>query len=180
MSHTNPAAGPWYKQPWLWFILTPLIAVFIYGFLFLYISIVTHDGVVKDDYYKVARGIEIDQSRVQHTQDLGLQAGIRLDMLTGDILLKLSGKLETMPEYLNLAIIHPTHKNYDQTITLRQQPGTAHYIGSLQGTVLGKRYLTVSPENNDWRLRTEVNVPKMSAESSASNEAVLEANFSAN
>lgn len=158
MNKPNPAVAPWYKQPWLWFILTPLIAVFIYGFAFLYLSIITHDGIVKDDYYKEARGYHVDDSRSTYTRELGLSADIRLDTLTGDIVLNLSGKLETFPEFLALDIIHPTHRNYDQSLTLKQQPGTQSYLGSLQGNLLGKRYLALTDQEKLWRLRSEITV----------------------
>lgn len=162
MSNSNPAIAPWYKQPWLWFILAPLIAVFIYGFTFLYLSIVTHDGVVKDDYYKVARGYNVDSERAKYTRELGMKGSIKMDLLTGDIVLQLDGKLQEKPTFLHLDIIHPTHKNYDQSITLKQQPGTFAYLGSLTGNLLGKRYLAITPEDKVWRLRTEIFVGKPS------------------
>lgn len=158
MSKQNPAVAPWYKQPWLWFILAPLIAVFIYGFAFLYISIVTHDGIVKDDYYKEARGYHVDDSRQQYTRELGLSGDLIFDLLTGDVVINLSGNLESMPEFLTLGIIHPTHQNYDQSLTLRNQPGTSNFIGSLQGKILGKRYMTLTPEDGSWRLRSEITI----------------------
>lgn len=164
MSKENPAIAPWYKQPWLWFILAPLIAVFIYGFAFLYISIVTHDGIVKDDYYKVARGVEIDETRLNHTRELGLEGDLMFDLLTGDVVVQLTGKMTQLPEFLTLGIVHPTHKNYDQSLTLRNQPGTPNYLGSLKGKVLGKRYMTLTPADETWRLRAEITVDAQLAE----------------
>ncbi|MGB0467703.1 MAG: FixH family protein [Pontibacterium sp.] len=173
MNNPTPAIAPWYKQPWLWFILTPLIAVFIYGFFFLYLSIVTHDGIVKDDYYKIARGYEVDESRANHTRDLDLKSSLRLDMLTGDLVLNLDGKLTERPEFLRLDIVHPTHKNYDQSITLKQQPGTFAYLGSLQGHMLGKRYLILTPEDQSWRLRTEIMIAKTDVNSPESDKPIV-------
>lgn len=172
MNDQTPAVAPWYKQPWLWFILAPLIAVFIYGFAFLYISIVTHDGIVKDDYYKIARGYTIDESRANFTRELELKGDLTFDLLTGDVVVKLDGKLQTIPEFITLSVIHPTHRNYDQELTLRNQQGTSAFIGSLTGKLLGKRYLTLTPEDDKWRLRTEITVGKHIAQ-----DATIKASF---
>ncbi|MCO4756864.1 MAG: FixH family protein [Oceanospirillaceae bacterium] len=176
MSKENPAIAPWYKQPWLWFILAPLIAVFIYGFAFLYISIVTHDGIVKDDYYKQARGYHVDDTRQQYTRELGLEGDLKFDLLTGDVVVQLKGDLSPLPEFLTLGIIHPTHKNYDQTLTLRHQPGTPNYLGSLKGRILGKRYMTLTPADETWRLRAEISV---GADQAKNSDAPVKATLSA-
>ncbi|MGB0664796.1 MAG: FixH family protein [Pontibacterium sp.] len=148
--------APGYKQPWLWFVLAPLIAVFFYGTFFLYMAVTTSDGVVKDDYYKVARGVEIDATKAQIAKDLGLSASLTIDNLTGDIALALAGLEQNRPDYLTLELIHPAHKRYDQRIALQYQAQTEQYRGTLQTSIAGKRYATIAPESLDWRLRTEL------------------------
>lgn len=151
--------GPWYKQPWLWFILAPLIAVVIYGTFFLYLSIVTHDGIVKDDMYKVARGHFVDTSRAEAARELGITGQLRLDNLTGDLSLNFISGQSERPEFLNLSIIHPTHQQYDQNITLKQVPGSNAYLGSLKTSLKGKRYLILEDDTKAWRLRAEILPP---------------------
>ncbi|MBV0931973.1 FixH family protein [Marinobacterium weihaiense] len=157
-THVTPPA-PWFKQPWLWFILAPLIAVFIYASIFMYIAVTTSDGVVKEDYYKIARGMNIDTSRADRARELDLNADLRLDTLTGDINLRLSGVLDTFPEQLHLNIIHPTHQKYDQLLTLRSVDGKGLYAGSLEGAMSSKRYLSLSPLDESWQLRQEIVPP---------------------
>ncbi len=158
MTDQTPQA-PWYKQPWLWFILAPLIAVFIYGFTFLYLSIVTMDGLVKDDFYKVARNHVLDPSRVEAAQRMGIGANLMLDNLTGDLMLNFKTNQNTPPDTLSLSIIHPTHQKYDQSITLKRVPGSMAYTGSLQAELKGKRYLLLEPSSEEWRLRAEISPP---------------------
>jgi len=155
----NTPPAPWYKQPWLWFILAPLIAVFFYGTFFLYLSIVTHDGIVKDDMYKIARGHHVDSSKAEKAKELNLSASLMLDNVTGDLMLEATSNQTEMPEFLTLSIIHPTHQQYDQKISLKHLPDSQAYLGSLQNSLKGKRYLILEDSTNSWRLRAEITPP---------------------
>lgn len=159
MTDDIQAAKPWYKQPWLWFILTPLIAVFIYGFTFLYLSIVTMDGVVKDDYYRNVRSYEVNSEKNLAAIEKNISATLNLDDVTGDLMLKLSGNFEELPPYLTLGIVHPTHQKYDQSITLKSVGSQGLFSGSLSSPISGKRYLYLTPPTETWSLRTEVHPP---------------------
>ncbi len=153
------AAKPWYKQPWLLFILAPLFAVAIYGFSFLYLSIVTMDGVVKDDYYRIAKGYELKTKKNQSAIDQKITAELNLDDMTGDIMIKLNGQLTNTPEFLTLDIVHPTHQKYDQAITLKAIGSGQLYSGSLANPLKGKRYLFLTPPDDNWHLRKEILPP---------------------
>lgn len=159
MTDNDNAPGPWYKQPWLWFILSPIIAVVFYGTFYLYLSIITHDGIVKDDYYKVARGHLVDKSKSAEAIALGTSGQLKLDNQTGDLMLAFQSKEEYRPEFLKLSIIHPTHQQYDQIILLKRIPQTQAYTGNLKSTLQGKRYLILEDENKAWNLRAEAHPP---------------------
>ncbi|WP_432698629.1 FixH family protein [Marinobacterium sp. YM272] len=150
--------APWYKQTWLWFVLAPLIATVIYGFLFLYLSIVTNDGVVKDDFYKVARGISADPSREEQALKMGIQGRLTLDSLTGDVQLQLASR-EQLPPQLQLNLVHPTHQKYDQALQLRSVDNRGLYSSNLQGKIEGKRYVIIEPFDKSWQIRTETTPP---------------------
>lgn len=158
-SKNNTPPGPWYKQPWLWFILAPIIAVVIYGTFFLYLSIVTHDGLVKDDHYKMARGHFVDNTKSEAATKLGLGATLKLDNLTGDLMLQFSATSGELPSHLSLSIVHPTHQQYDQMIMLKQVPGSDAYTGSLKASLKGKRYLILQDESTAWNLRADIYPP---------------------
>lgn len=157
--NSNTPVAPWYKQPWLWFILAPLIAVFFYGTFFLYMAITTHDGIVKDDYYKVARGYFVDPTKSQKAESLGIVGTLEIDNLTGDLMLHYKSSATELPTQLILSIISPTHKKYDQSLTLRLVEGSQAYTGNLQAALKGKRYLMLEPQDSSWQLRAEVFPP---------------------
>ncbi|ANG63317.1 hypothetical protein A8C75_13110 [Marinobacterium aestuarii] len=160
MQQDNIAIAPWYKQPWLWFILAPVIASIFSGTTFLVLSIVTADGIVKDDYYQVAKGLEIDSTLSNNAAALGLDADLLIDDVTGDIGLTLHGKVADDLNSLTLEIIHPIHQKYDQNAQLRRIPGSTRFTGSLQAALsTGKRYLVLLPRDNSWSLRAEALPP---------------------
>lgn len=164
MNHANQAnhdqhpPAPWYKQTWLWFVLAPLIAVMIYAPVFMYLAVTTSDGIVKEDYYKVARGLNIDHSREQAAIELGIQGELLLDNLTGDVQLRLQAN-GNLPSTLGLDLVHPTHQKYDQSLTLRAVGTSGVYNGALQGALQGKRFLILGPADSSWQLRAELQPP---------------------
>ena len=150
--------GPWYHQKWLWFVLAPLIAVVIYASIFMYIAITTSDGIVKDDYYKVARGTSVDNSRVMAAAQRGIEGELLVDALTGDLRIQLKSNT-ALPEQLTLDLVHPSHQKYDQTITLRSVNGQGVYLGSLQAHIDGKRYLMLSDDSAEWLIKADLLPP---------------------
>lgn len=158
MSNTNEALRPWYRQPWLWFLLTPLIAVFIVGTSYAYLSVVTFDGMVKGDYAKSAKSFNIDASRLTQAATLGLTAELYVDEVTGDLRLKMQSKDALNNEILLLSVIHPTMEDLDQDLTLARRDD-GQYYGSLSKNITGKRYIHLMDEGESWRMMTEANSP---------------------
>lgn len=158
MEHQTQDIGPWYKQKWLLFVLAPLAAVFIYATFFIYIAVVTSDGIVKDDYYKVARGTSVDTRRDEAAISRAIKGELLVDSLTGDLRLTLNSNSE-LPQMLTLDLVHPSHQKYDQQITLRSVNGKGVYLGSLAGKIEGKRYLLLSAKDADWALKRELLPP---------------------
>jgi hypothetical protein len=150
--------GPWYKQPWLWFILAPLIAVFFYGTSYAYLSVVTFDGMVKGDYAKTAKHFNLDLSKLDKAAAMGLSAEIVLDELTGDLRLVVTSTPALNSQTLLLDVVHPTMASLDQPIMMARRPDGSYY-GSLNKTINGKRYLHLTGPDNTWRVSQEVNTP---------------------
>lgn len=149
--------APWYKQFWLWFILTPLFLVFIAGFLTLYLSIKTNDGVVVDNFYKDGKGIIVRHEEDDFAREHQLSA--QLDWDTERLTLNLSGDLSPLPEQLELLIIFPTAKSQDVTVIF-QHEGLGRYRGNLSETVIGVRQFQLQPIDTEtaWRLHTKATV----------------------
>ena len=158
MSNTNEALRPWYRQPWLWFLLTPLIAVFIVGTSYAYLSVVTFDGMVKGDYAKSAKSFNIDASRLTQAETLGLKADLYVDEVTGDLRLQMHANETFTNETLLLSVIHPTMEDLDQDLTLALRPD-GNYYGTLSKNIQGKRYIHLMDVGESWRMMTEANTP---------------------
>lgn len=149
---------PWYKETWFWLILAPLIAAVLYTPVFIYFAITTNDGLVKDNYYKVARGINLNTGPEEQARALGINGELRIDDATGSVQLTLNGNT-TLPEFLDLTIVHPTSQNYDQNLKLRKLSGSNIFSGALQRHLNGKRYLLLAPEDKSWQLQAVLNPP---------------------
>ncbi len=147
---------PWYKIPQVWLIITfPSLAV-IAGTYTIFLAVSTSDGLVEDNYYK--EGLAINQSLEQDKKAEQLQLFSQLQLLEGkDIRMKLTGKLETLPEKLSVKWQHPTRSGFDQTIELTKAED-GYYHGALQhGLEAGNWYLNISEA--DWRIKGRLHWP---------------------
>jgi hypothetical protein len=84
--------NPWYKEPWPWFFLAPIVASMIVGFSMLGVAIDTNDGLVTDDYYRQGVLYNENLERDEKAKELGITGALTMDELTGDVLLKKKGK----------------------------------------------------------------------------------------
>lgn len=156
---TDQSSAPWYKQPWLWFILAPLIATLLYSTVYITASIVTHDGVVLEEYSKKAKAFHEDKSKIRAAAGLGLNGSLRFDLLTNDITVALnSSQGAELPDQLQLTIGHPTKSSLDIQVALRElTPG--NYVGELKGTLKGRKTLIIGPPDRSWILVNEAEPP---------------------
>ncbi|SEK78549.1 hypothetical protein SAMN05216214_10561 [Atopomonas hussainii] len=150
----NPA--PWYKQPWLLFLLGMLGFGISGGTTLLIVAINNQDPVLSDDYYDVGKGINQSLARESFADQLKLSADIRIDSLTGEIELQLSGL--SRPEQITLNVISPTQPDKDRTIKLTHsasEPG--RYVGQLLDEIIGRRFLELLGQEGgqEWRLFDE-------------------------
>lgn len=163
MSDTEFDEGPWYKQFWLWFMLVPLGVLMTGSFYLLYVSIVTNDGVVVDNYYRDGKGYVVRKEEDAFARAMDLNAKVFWSDDT--IKIKLNGDLTPPPETLELLIIFPTAQQYDVYVELKHR-GLGEYIGTLPEQVSGRRMLQLHPidADTDWRLHADTTLPPQSAE----------------
>ncbi|WP_242457974.1 FixH family protein [Halomonas sp. YLGW01] len=153
---------PWYKEFWPWMILAVLASSIIAGTTFLVLSITSYDGMVEDNYYKTGLAINQVIAQDHRATELGMAAAVRLDDLTGDINVELSG--EARPERLLLTLIFPTRDDRDQQLILERVRGS-HYVGQAPRQLEHRWYLQLAPDAQapDWRLRGEATFPSEDA-----------------
>ncbi|MGC3871767.1 FixH family protein [Halomonas sp. GXIMD04776] len=152
-------ARPWYKEFWAWFLLGILGLAVAMGTTFLVVSITSFDGMVVDDYYK--EGLAINQTLEQdhRAAELGMAAILRIDDLSGEVVVELEG--DARPEQLELNLIFPSQSGRDQRVVL-EQVRNGHYVGQLPRSLQYRWYVqlqakTAEPE---WRLLGEIELPR--------------------
>lgn len=144
--------NPWYKEPWAWFILIPILTSVTVGMFMLRMAIVTSDGLVSDDYYKEGRAYNQTRERDELAAAMNTQAAITFDGVTGDITVRLQGDFSSWPQDLVLDVFHPTREGFDEVLTLQQLlPG--QYTASIPSLMPGPRLLELSSPGQGWRLR---------------------------
>lgn len=158
MQHDNDIP-PWYKQFWPWFLIGILAFAVVIGLGLLYVSMLNPDSMVRDNYYKEGRAINMHMGRDNLARELELRAQFSIDEMTGDVSLQLDGLLDPLPSALTLEIMSPTHAERDRSVDLRYVSAN-QYRGQLPTSIEGRHYVDLSdpalPGENGWRLTGEV------------------------
>lgn len=150
---------PWYKQFWPWFLIGLLFSSIIVSTSFAVMSIKSYDGmVVQEDYYEHGKAINMVLAKQEQARALNLTADLRIDPLTSDIVVDLSG--DARPEMLYLDLIFPTEDNRDQSFIL-EHVRDGRYITQGPDNLRYRWYLQIQPalEDADWRLNGEATFP---------------------
>lgn len=157
-SPDNAPDHPWYRQPWLWFVIAIPAASVVAGLTMVGIAVVQQDSVVRDDWYKEGKAINQNMARDTRATTLGLGATIRMDEVTGEIRVRLAHTAAefTPPAALTLYLSHPTQAAADQSVALTRRGDD--YVGQLARGLSGRYYVELgSPE---WRLMATRDFPQ--------------------
>jgi hypothetical protein len=148
---------PWYRTPYVWMLIgIPLSAVIMGGFL-LYFAITSYDGLVVDDYYKQGKEINLVIERDHAATELGLYGSLQLEQTKGTVHLTLkSRKQTTLPDKLELAMLHATRAGFDREITLERTPD-GNYFAILPALQPGRWYTQIG--TSQWRLTGSLKLP---------------------
>ena len=150
---------PWYKQFWPWFLLALLSSSIVVSTTFAVLSVKTADGmVVQEDYYEHGKAINMILAKQERANELGLSAELRIDPLTSDIVLDLTG--DDRPATLYLTLIFPTQDDRDQEFVL-QHVREGRYITQGPDNLRYRWYIQLQPQQTeaDWRLIGEARFP---------------------
>lgn len=151
------AASPWYKHLWPWIIIGILATSVCLSLTMVSIAVRNPDNLVNDNYYEAGKGINRSLDRELLAQTLNLKASVRLDELTGEVEVRLTGNSD--PQALELNLISPTQPAKDRKVQLtRTEPG--RYVGQLDDKVDGRRFVELlgSQDDHVWRLFEEEKV----------------------
>jgi hypothetical protein len=126
--------------------------VIVAGFITAWLAIVSNDGLVDDNYYKVGLSVNQELKQRQLAADLNLKADLSLVNEGKSIQLILSGlPKEALPDSLQLRLVHPTRKGEDQRINLVRTGSVfrGNFIGN-PGT--GRWNLVIEDPLAGWRM----------------------------
>lgn len=152
--------GPWYRQPWAWFILTPLIAVVISSSVLLTIALGNADDLIKDDYYKDGLAINESMEKDHLAETLQLTGQLRFDLELAEVVLDLSGQA-AIADQVMIVMEHPVSAKMDLTITLNRVAGD-RFVGQLNRPLKDRWYVSLEGETAEtpaqaWRFVREIN-----------------------
>ena len=150
------AQSPWYKHLWPWIIIGILATSVTLSLTMVSIAVNNPDNLVNDNYYEAGKGINRSLDRELLAQTLQLHAKVRLDELTGEVEVHLTGN--SNPTTLELNLISPTQPEKDRKINLaRNDSEPGRYIGQLTDKVEGRRFVELLGVEGDrtWRMFEE-------------------------
>lgn len=152
MNHNAAPIKPWYKQPWLWFVISfPAVSV-VAGITTVIIATINADSTVKDGWYKDGLAIKSDSKLVKQAKNMGISAEIHYDKLTGELFVNLS-QPEPQSSYttIMISLLHPTLKEQDIILDLKEV-GLGRFRGDINTQLQGNRHVMIQPDDKSWQL----------------------------
>ncbi|NWO05500.1 MAG: FixH family protein [Alteromonadaceae bacterium] len=153
----NEVIAPWYRQPWLWFLLAFPLAAITWGLGVLVFASSLDTSMVTDDYSKEGRGINMSIARDQKARDLGVAGSLDMSGRSAELSLETNDGAADFP-YLVLNLYHPTHSDQDRVVQF-QQRSNGEYVGQIQQELEGRWYYDLQGPTNEWRVKGELRLP---------------------
>lgn len=154
----NEVVAPWYRQPWLWFLLAfPMVAI-VWGLSTLIYASSLETSMVTDDYSREGRGINMAIARDDLARDMRIAGTLEIDGRTADLLLETKDGPADFP-YLVLNLYHPTQSSKDRVVQF-QQRADGQYTGQLHEQFEGRWYYDLQGPTNEWRVKGEFSLPR--------------------
>ncbi|MBU2898939.1 FixH family protein [Vibrio hepatarius] len=147
---------PWYKQFWPWFLIALPLTVVIWTIITVIIFSNNSVSLVTEDYYKKGKGINIDISKLNIANDLGLSASIT--SFSSDIIITFDkGRLKHFPAITAL-FAHRTLPDRDFTKLLTSD-ASGQYKLKLDNALQGPWFIELTPHDEQWLIQGRVTFP---------------------
>ncbi len=143
---------PWYKEKWVWLLIAIPSASIIFGIFMLTMAVKGKDSLVRDDYYKDGLMINQELEKDQMAYELGLSADLELDGTLVTVTLS-SNKVIAPGELIKLRLLHPTLADHDTELMMVSDG--IHFRANIESEISGRRYIQLSNQSEDWRLKGE-------------------------
>ncbi|GGC70109.1 FixH family protein [Undibacterium terreum] len=152
-------ARPWFKHPWLWFLLAPPIISVVAGSYMASVAYRSQDAMVVDDYYKEGKAINQDLRRDKAAVALHLNALMNYDAARGIV----NGRMNPIKAIhggnLTVKFIHPTQPSKDLAIATHvDEAGNFSLVLPMLDRALWQ--VTLEDQEHQWRLSGVWNWPQ--------------------
>ena len=129
----------------------------ISGIGMIWLSVVTDDGLVADDYYKQGLAINKSLKRERRASELGVSADFEYDRKLNRVLLAFDkGELADYPEVLSFHLEHATRAGSDKQIELMHGLDN-QYIGYVKEKMpAGVWHVELATQ--EWRIGARINL----------------------
>lgn len=114
----QPAPAPWYRHRWPWLIMLGPFLVVLAGSYTMWLAYSREDALVVGDYYSQGKAINRDLSRDRAAARLGLQAALRYDAASGQLLGTVTGGDGAVQGQMTLKLVHSTRPEKDIVLPL--------------------------------------------------------------
>lgn len=150
---------PWYKQVWPWVLIAIPILTTLKAVQAVYVMNKASPDLVIDDYYTEGKAINMNLAKYREAASRNLQGEI-LVAANKAIVNFVPNKILT--DTLVLEFVHSTFKAKDFTVTAHRS-GEAMFVAELPVTLEGKWHLVIHDEQQDWKMRAQIQAPHPTA-----------------
>ena len=160
------AEKPWFRQPYVWMVIGIPLSSVIVGMVMLWLSIVSFDGMVADDYYK--RGLQISRvlDRERAASAAQLSGTFKLHDTDSRLLLRSADSAYRLPAAVHVQLSYATSAGQDREFTMTRT-ATGEYLGPALTLPQGRWYVYInadasagaSGDNSAWRLSGTLSTP---------------------
>ena len=165
----NRAERPWFQQPFVWMVIGIPLSSVIVGMVMLWLSIVSFDGMVSDDYYK--QGLQINRvlDRERAALAARLSGTFTLRETDSRLLLQSADSTFQLPSQVDVQLSYATSAGQDVAFTMTHSAAFAsgEYHGPALNLPQGRWYVYISSDSIDgatvdrdaWRLNGILSTP---------------------
>ncbi|WP_151634734.1 FixH family protein [Noviherbaspirillum aerium] len=145
------SAAPWYAHRWPWLLMLGPIIVVIAGIHTTWIAFTRQDALVVDDYYKQGKAINQDLSRDRVAASMKLQATMRYDASSGQLLGSVRSLGQPVGGPLTIKLVHSTQPQKDVLLQVRPD-AEGNFSAALPMLDRARWQVSLEGAERNWRV----------------------------
>jgi uncharacterized protein len=145
----NTLLRPWWKEPMVWLVAGLPATAVVASFTTYYIAATNPDPLVNLDNPKFVVAPDNEIARERRAAALGIVG--EMVIVEGNVSMRLSGRLNTMPASLEWILMDATQAVPEVRVQL-QGDGNGLFMGRISETLSGNKQWILEPSDQVWRL----------------------------